>query len=514
MRDARAHLLIAGLLVVFVAIGVWFGGSLQHIREAEQFYRWLLGVSADIFLDEQTEAEQSNAADLAFDRAASSLSGFALASTTPGPLGAPASALGYAAAVSARLPVRNAARPQDYPLFKAVLAKANPEFDSDADSLSNARLVEMIQEGGHEEKVWELAHSALLAEERAQFLAHRRAGRLEFARDVDIADAQSSGVSLFNLFFGFRKVAANFVWMEVDRFWHMGMEHRMLPLMKTTVTLDPNFVDAYLVGAWHLAYNVTAKLPETPPEQREWLPEENALVGEKGKFYYRAVEYLEDGIRNNPRNYKLHFDLGFAVYREKIEDYEQAVKHLERAVSLPHERWVPRQLFICYELNGQYEEAMRGWQKYAQRFPENVVAPRFVQRNEALMLEERADNLADTASGTEDPVEKAELRRRAFEVYEQAREKFEAIGDAFARAHTSMIDAKVNAARGNYAEGVALLEYARLESGYVFDEASDMIIEYKQKADMPLTLSEQMAVEQKRDLQRARAQARARARAE
>ncbi len=96
-------------------------------------------------------------------------------------------------------------------------------------------------------------------------------------------------------------------------------------------------------------------------------------------------------------------------------------------------------------------------------------------------------------------------------MYAQARDKFEAINDAFARAHISIIDAKVNAARGNYAEAVALLEYARLESDYVFEEASDMIISYKQQAGIPLTLSEQMAIEQKRDLAEARAEARARA---
>ena len=39
--------------------------------------------------------------------------------------------------------------------------------------------------------------------------------------------------------------------------------HRMLPLMKTCVTLDPGFVDAYLLGAWHMAYNATASMPES-----------------------------------------------------------------------------------------------------------------------------------------------------------------------------------------------------------------------------------------------------------
>ena len=121
----------------------------------------------------------------------------------------------------------------------------------------------------------------------------------------------------------------------MDRYWHKGMLYRMLPLMKTVVMLDPNFVDAYLVGSWHLAYNATAKMLDTPWPLREWDPELQACVGEKERYYHLAIQYLKDGIRKNPRDYRLYFDLGFCVYKEKMEDYENAVLYLSEAIRHP-----------------------------------------------------------------------------------------------------------------------------------------------------------------------------------
>ena len=203
---------------------------------------------------------------------------------------------------------------------------------------------------------------------------YARAQKLYYAKDIQYAQAQASGVSIFNLFFGFRKVAANFVWIQVDRYWHMGLIYRMYPSMLTCVALDPNFVDAYLLGAWHMAYNHTAKMPDTPAPMKEWDENFGACVGQKERLYYIAIDFLKDGIRNNPRNYKLYFDLGFAIYKIKLKDYENAVRYLSEAIRQPHDRWVPRQLYICKEMNGQYEEAVAGWQDYMKRFPESQTA--------------------------------------------------------------------------------------------------------------------------------------------
>src|SRR5690606_4545643 len=112
--------------------------------------------------------------------------------------------------------------------------------------------------------------------------------------------------------------AANLVWLEVDRYWHKGQMHRMLPLMKTCVTLDPEFIDAYLLGAWHMAYNATASMSDTAWELRNYDALHEAWIGDKERYYFYGVDFLKDGIRKNPRNYKLYFDLGFSIYEIKL----------------------------------------------------------------------------------------------------------------------------------------------------------------------------------------------------
>jgi hypothetical protein len=47
---------------------------------------------------------------------------------------------------------------------------------------------------------------------------------------------------------------------------------------------------------------------------------------------------------------------------------------------------------------------------------------------------------------------------------------------------------------GRYPEAVAVLDKARWQSGEYFDELSDLIIAYKQKGNIPLSLSEEKAV--------------------
>lgn len=344
-------------------------------------------------------------------------------------------------------------------------------------------LIAMVSDGEQDWEIWNLVRGRELDGERAAFLEHVRNRELLFAQGIDVIEAQASGVNLFNLFIGFRKVAANFLWLQVDRYWHAGMMFRMIPLMRTCVTLDPQFIDAYLLGAWHLAYNATARMGETPPAEKEWHPVHQVCVGQKERYYYEAVDFLRHGIRNNPRNYKLYFDLGYAVYRNKLEDYENAVRYLSEAVRHPHERWVPRQLYGALELNGQYREALAGWEEYLEQFPDHEVAQRFILRNRGLILEEEAARLLE--AGDEEGA--AERMRRAREVWEE-------MYDPYADGRILIMDARSLAREGRYIEAIALLENARQAVSSLFMEASDLIIEYKQLAGIPLSVSEQKAL--------------------
>lgn len=439
--------LMTAILILSLTGGIVLNHKLRYLRESEAFYRWILAAAVNERLFQDIDDQSEDA--LFFHRCTS-------------------------------------------------LAENFPAF-SDSDRLEGLSLIGSIaQNYENDKRLWTFARSDFAKEERRVFLDLAKKQKLLFATDIAYAEAQAGGVNVFNLFFGFRKVAANLVWLEVDRYWHQGNVYRMQTLMRTCVALDPQFIEAYLVGAWHLSYNATAQMPDTPWPQREWHPVHEQCLGEKERFYYYGIEFLREGIRRNPRNYKLYFDLGFGIYKQKLEDYPNAVKYLAEAIRLPHDRWVPRQLFICQELNGQYGDALEGWKDYVERYPDSMtaveVAPRFIMRNEGLLFETEARVLREQARNTTDSAKAQQLRAEAEALWVKARNTWTILDDPYGEGRKLMMDALDLREEGRYLEAIAVLDKARWDTGALFQEFSSLIMEMKQEAAIPLSVSEKKAL--------------------
>jgi hypothetical protein len=452
MFKRHPNLVLAALLLLALAIGALQGRRVERLRESEAFYRWILAAATNERLFQESSEEEEYLDQELFTDVA------------------------------------------------RVVESALPDVAPDTnlqEGIIVTKLGLVVGDRTHDYLVWDLARGPMLSPQRQQFLKYARERKLMFAKGIQYAEAQASGVSVFNLFFGFRKVAANFIWLQVDRYWHQGMMYRMIPLMRTCVALDPNFVDAYLLGSWHLAYNVTAKMSDTPQPLKNWSEKYKVCLGEKETFYYLAIDFLSDGIRNNLREYTLYFDLGFAIYKNKLSDYPNAVRYLTEAVRQPHKPWVRRQLYICQELNGQYAESLAGWQEYAKLFPDNTVAPRFIQRNIAQIHEQRMQKAKDAARIAADPQaaeakrqEAEEQKQSAIAVWKQMRDE----GDPYGDYRILRLEALDLAEQKRYMEAVAVLDKARWESPSNFDEASEFMIKIKQEGNLPLSVSEKKAV--------------------
>lgn len=458
------NIVIGLIFAAVLAVGAIQGQRVDNLREAEAFYRWIINAATQARLgnlEDEYESEEEY---------------------------------------------------KDEELFQAVAEVMEYELPGTPPLTEEGdippQIIRSVRDGIHDKEIWQAARSDALAEQRRNFLEYRRNEELyTLGTQFGVSDlyASDANVNIANLFFGFRKVAANFVWLQVDKFWHAGQVHRMIPSMRTTVALDPNFVDAYLLGAWHMAYNITAQLPVTPPRAREWNPKYKAWLGKRETYYYLATDFLKDGIRKNPRDYRLYFDLGYAVYYQKIKDYENAVRYLSEAVRYPHERWVPRMLNISLQKNGQYADAIAGWERYLERFPGNATAIRHIKINTGLLHERNAETLQRQAATLEEEgklQEAAEKRDQAEQQIQQAREIWRSLdqgqGDVFAKARLLRLEALDFAEEDRYLEAVASLDEGRWASGEHFEEFSDLIIELKQKGDVPLSLSEKLAVDRKK----------------
>lgn len=93
-----------------------------------------------------------------------------------------------------------------------------------------------------------------------------------------------------------------------------SQEYKLLqPLLDITTTLDPHLIAAYQFGSVFLA--------QKPPEGAG-LPE-------------KAVELVQRGIRENPDEWRLYYELGFLEYME-LKDPRAAAQAFDDGSKVPH----------------------------------------------------------------------------------------------------------------------------------------------------------------------------------
>ena len=173
------------------------------------------------------------------------------------------------------------------------------------------------------------------------------------------------------LVLGFRKLVADMLWLKVDEYWHLGLASRMFPMMETVVALDPHFIEAYALGGWHLAYNVTVTVHSAE---------------EKIKYIDQGISLLEKGIKYNPRSAKLYSELGFTIYFIKLRDWEKAAYYMGEAIKYEHDPWMERLYAICLERMGEEEESLALLEDYDRRHPDFIA-----QRNMLARLRKKLD---------------------------------------------------------------------------------------------------------------------------
>lgn len=128
----------------------------------------------------------------------------------------------------------------------------------------------------------------------------------------------SSPKLLNRLSLGYGGLLADVYWTRVVQYFgtqhHKGNgDYRLLwPLLNITTQLDPHLVPAYEFGSAFLT---------APPPQGAGEPE-------------RAIELVEYGIRNNPDDWHLYYDLGFIYYDQK--NYAAAADAFDRGSKVPH----------------------------------------------------------------------------------------------------------------------------------------------------------------------------------
>jgi tetratricopeptide (TPR) repeat protein len=128
----------------------------------------------------------------------------------------------------------------------------------------------------------------------------------------------SSPKALKRLSLGYDGLLADIYWTRAVQYFgskhFAGAQHYDLlaPLLEITTALDPHLTVAYEFGANFLA---------AKPPSGAGMPQ-------------RAIELAEFGIRNNPNDWQLYYDLGFIYYME-LKDYTHAADAFARGSRVP-----------------------------------------------------------------------------------------------------------------------------------------------------------------------------------
>lgn len=86
---------------------------------------------------------------------------------------------------------------------------------------------------------------------------------------------------------GFRGIAADLLWLNVEDFWHKGQHYKMLPLLDSVSWLQPQYITVWAIGGWHMTYNIFANVGGTVSGIEKQLEETLQGLSEQEK---RAVQ--------------------------------------------------------------------------------------------------------------------------------------------------------------------------------------------------------------------------------
>jgi tetratricopeptide (TPR) repeat protein len=146
---------------------------------------------------------------------------------------------------------------------------------------------------------------------------------------------------------GFRQVIAGLLWVRTDSFFHSGNYDAILPMLRLITWLDPNWMDVYATGAWHLMYNFT------DTDQRS-----------DRRYLAPGISLLNEGIANNATVYDLYKEKGWNLY-DKIKDYgaaAEAYRAGQQADPKHDINQVEHLLAHCLERAGDPKTALVAWQ--------------------------------------------------------------------------------------------------------------------------------------------------------
>jgi hypothetical protein len=160
---------------------------------------------------------------------------------------------------------------------------------------------------------------------------HGERARLKYGgahASLEMRDRLGQGLAIA-LLAGFRGVVADFVWIQNHHYWEQKEWLRMVRNMELATTLQPQSIQFWDTGAWHMAWNIGYAVRSDPGNRTQAIG-----ITRERQWHERAREFLQRGIENVPQRYNLYFALGW-LYQQKFKDECRAAFWYGQAAGYP-----------------------------------------------------------------------------------------------------------------------------------------------------------------------------------
>jgi hypothetical protein len=144
------------------------------------------------------------------------------------------------------------------------------------------------------------------------------------------------------------------LWDRTDYYWHDGDYNRIVGLIRVVIEADPEFYEAYSVGAW-LLWSMGDK------------PASNRL--------------LDLGVQKGKNKWMAQYNFGELLFVRR--EFKDAIPHLNFAIqhaNAPAQAW--KMLAHSYEKTGDVKKSAELWRTVVKRFPNDQAGPSNLARVE------------------------------------------------------------------------------------------------------------------------------------
>jgi len=134
---------------------------------------------------------------------------------------------------------------------------------------------------------------------------------------------------------GFRGIAADLLWLNIEDFWHKGLHYKMLPLFDSVSWLQPKYITVWAVGGWHMSYNIFADIGGKTEKLKKQMDEGLLNLSETEKRAAQPVLKIAEEVNKLKEDFQDYNSIGMPENEipkitARIDRYDAELEELQK----------------------------------------------------------------------------------------------------------------------------------------------------------------------------------------